>query len=254
MRAAKTVYVSSSLHEKILSVSSIGSALGADKKNHLTVEFFDNVYGAAATRASTKRSSAYGRGDGVCAARGLSVARLALGLWSLEFGVHPLAALVSVRIVGASVGVVGTAGPRQVALSGRQPCQSASRRQPSCGRPTKSGHRTHQRRSEHQSQCVGGWPGSSGESELGSGTAPRCVRRANGSATATTWHDYSGRQRLRQRWFSGAVAALGPSLVSPAALQPAYTRGVASWSLPTALPSGELVSTTETLPQNWHSL
>ena len=139
---AKTVYVSSSLHEKILSVSSIGSALGADKKNHLTVEFFDNVHGAAATRASTKRSSAYGRGDGVCAARGLSVARLALGLWSLEFGVHPLAALVSVRIVGATVGVVGTAGPRQVALSGRQPCQSASRRQPSCGRPTKSGHRT----------------------------------------------------------------------------------------------------------------
>ena len=61
---------------------------------------------------------------------------LALGLWSLEFGVHPLAALVSVRIVGAIFGVVGTAGPRQVALSGRQPCQSASRRQPSCGRPT----------------------------------------------------------------------------------------------------------------------
>ena len=104
--------------------------------------------------------------------------------------------------------VVGTAGPRQVALSGRQPCQSASRRQPSCGRPTKSGHRTHQRRSEHQSQCVGGWPGSSGESELGSGTAPDvCVAQTaarpqlRGTITvADKGYDSDGFREQLRRW------------------------------------------------------
>lgn len=106
MQATKAVYDSSSLHEKILSVLSVGSALGADKKNHLTVEFFDNVHGTAPPRASAKRSSAHGRGDGVYAMRRLSLARLALGLWPLEFGVHSLAALVSVRIVDASVALL----------------------------------------------------------------------------------------------------------------------------------------------------
>ena len=100
---------------------------------------------------------------------------------------------------------------------------------------------------------VWGWPGSSGESELGSGTAPRCASRK--------------RQRdrhyvARLQWPTkvttatvfGSSCGVGQSLEYPATLQPAYTRGVASWSLPTASPSGELVSTTETLPQNWHSL
>ena len=116
------------------------------------------------------------------------------------------------------------------------------------------GHWTHQRWAEHQDQCVGGRARTSGEFELGPRTARRCVRRADCGTSAIAWYDYGGRQGLRQRWFSRAVAALGQSPLHSTSLQPTQTCGLASWSLQETAQGGKLVSTIETLSQNWDSL
>ena len=87
--------------------------------------------------------------------------------------------------------------------------KSPSRRQQSRRWPTKSSHWTHQGRAEHQNQCVGGRARTGGEFELGPRTARQCVRRTDRRASAIAWHDHGGRQGLRQRRFSRAVAALG---------------------------------------------
>lgn len=165
-----------------------------------------------------------------------------------------LAALVSVRAVGAVAGSAGTAGPRCVAFSGCQPCQSASGRQQSCWRATKSGHWTHQGRAEHQNQRLGGRTRPSGEFEFGGRPARRCVRGANLSATFVARHDHGSRQRLRQRRVPDVVATVGEPGLHPAAIQPSPTGQMASWVLPAAAHSGKSFPTVETLPENWHSL
>src|SRR5208283_2832292 len=193
------VYEGSSFYENILAVSGVGSALGADKKINLGRWIYFIVCAPTAAGSSAQRRSADVRSHGLHLAYGHSLARLARPLRALEFGLYALASLVPAWTVATVVGRTGAERSRQVALSRRQPCQSASRRQQSRRWPTKSGHWTYQGRAEHQDQCVGGRARTSGEFELGTRTARRCVRRADRCTSVIAWHDHGGRQGLRQR-------------------------------------------------------
>ena len=252
--AISGVYDGSSFYENILAVSGVGSALGADKKINLASWIYVIVCAPTAARSSTQRRSVDVRSHALHLAYGYSVARLARPLRALELGLYALASLVPVWTVATVVGRTGAQRSRPVALSRRQPCQSASRRQQSRRWPTKSSHWTHQGRAEHQNQCVGGRARTGGEFELGPRTARRCVRRTDRRASAIAWHDHGGRQGLRQRRFSRAVAALGQPPLHSTALQPAQSGGLASRSLQETAQGGKLVSTIETLSQNWDSL
>ena len=234
-------------NENISAVSSIGSALGADKKINLECWIFVIVHVAQTTWPSAQGRPADVRGDGLYPAGGLSVAGSAGSLRALEFSLYPLAALVSGRTVGTVAGSAGTEGRRQAAVSGCQPRQGASGCQQPCGRAAKSGHWAHQGRLEHQDQCLGGRTGASRELEFGPGTARRCERRAIGGATQAARHDHRGRQGLRQRWVPGAVAALGEPFLHSTALQPAQACKLASRSLPKTAQGGKLIPTVETL-------
>ena len=252
--AISGVYDGSSFYENILAVSGVGSALGADKKINLASWIYVIVCAPTAAWSSAQGRSVDVRSHGLHLAHRHSLARLACPLRALELGLYALASLVPAWTVAAVVGCTGAERSRQIALSRRQPCQSTSRRQQSRRWPTKSGHWTHQRWAEHQDQCVGGRARTSGEFELGPRTARRCVRRADCGTSAIAWYDYGGRQGLRQRWFSRAVAALGQSPLHSTSLQPTQTCGLASWSLQETAQGGKLVSTIETLSQNWDSL
>ena len=248
------VYDGSSFYENILAVSFVGSALGADKKINLASWIHVIVCAPPAARSSTQRRSVDVRSDALHLACGYSVARLARPLRALELSLYALASLVPAWTVATVVGRTGAEGSRQVALSRRQPCQSASRRQQSRRGPTKSGHWTHQGRAQHQNQCVGGRVRTNGEFELSTRTTRRCMRRADRCTSVVAWYDHGGRQGLRQRWFSRAVAALGQPPLHSTPLQPTQSGGLASRSLQETAQGGKLVSAIETLSQNWDSL
>jgi len=225
------VYDGSSFYENILAVSFVGSALGADKKINLASWICVIVCAPTAARSSTQRRPVDVRSYALHLAYGYSVARLARPLRALELGLYALASLEPAWTVATIAGRTGAERSRQVALSRRQPCQSASRRQQSRRWPTKSGHWTYQGRVEHQDQCVGRRSRTSGEFELGTRTTRRCLRRADRCTPVIAWHDHGGRQGLRQRWFSRAVAALGQPPLHSTSLQPTQTCGLASRSL-----------------------
>src|ERR1700678_510134 len=119
-----TVNYNSSFNENILTVSFVGSALGADKKINLASRIFFIVIGdtPAAARPSTQGRPADVRSYGLHLAHGQSLARLAGSLWAVEFGLYAVAALVSARPVATPLGRAGAPGARQATLSGRQPC------------------------------------------------------------------------------------------------------------------------------------
>lgn len=246
MRTTSRVSVSSSLHEKILAVSSVGSALGADKKNHLTLGNFYNVDAPSQARTSSQRSSADGRSNGVRVAHRHSLARFAGALWSVEFGLHALASVVSVRSVGATFEPAGRTGARTVAFPGRQ--------QP-CGGPTKSGDRTHQGRTEHQTHGLGGWGRPRSGGELGGWTASRCTRGLRMRlAEEIARRDCRGGQRVRQRCLPGAIATPRSACLHSAASTTALSGPMASWLLSAAAQSRKLFSTNQALSPNRHTL
>ena len=146
--------------------------------------------------------------------------------------------------------VLGTRRSRQIEIFGYQPYQGTSEREQSCWRSTKSSHRPHQGRSEHQAERLGGWLRSSHQPELGSGTTGRCHRRTNVVTPAVARNDHRDRQRLRLRWLSRRVAALWQSCVHSAALQSAQASQLASRPLPKTPQGGELIPTLEALPQS----
>ncbi len=241
-------------YENNTAVSCIGSALGADKKINLEGRIYVIVHVAQAAWPSGQGRPADVRGDGLYLAGGLSMAGSAGNLWAVEFSIYPMAALVSGWTVGRVAGGAGAEGPRQVAISGYQPRQSASGCEQPRWRPTKSSHWAHQGRSEYQGQCLGGQSWASRELESSSGTACRCKRRAISGPPQVAWHDYRGRQGLRQRRIPGAVAALGEPFLYPATLQPTQTCRLASRSLQETAQGGKLIPTVETLSQNWDTL
>jgi len=113
-------------NEKICSVSAAGSALEADKKINLAIKISVNVHVAEATRATAQGPSINGRGNGLYPASGLSLARLASHLWTLDLCLYPLATLVFGGIVEQIIAGAGSQGTRDIALFGRQPYQDAS--------------------------------------------------------------------------------------------------------------------------------
>src|SRR2546425_9718663 len=121
MGANNTVWFCGSLHETSYALASIGTALGAAKKINLGGRIFGIVHVRSTAWTSTQRSSADDRSDGVCAAHRHSVARSPEPLRPVEFGLHALATLVSVRFVGADAGAAGASGHRHPALLGCQP-------------------------------------------------------------------------------------------------------------------------------------
>ena len=241
-------------NEKNSSVSCVGSALEADKKINLGCGILVIVHAEKAAWSSTQRRSSDVRGDGLYPASRLPLAGSAGHFRALEFRVYPLATLVSGRIVGTVAGGAGAAGPRHAAVSGCQPCEGASGCEQSRRWPAKSGHWVHQGRSEYQNQCVGGRRRTSRELEFGSGTARRCECRASDDAPKAARHDHRGRQGLRQRQVSGAVAALGEPCLHPAAKQPTQTCKLASWLLSKAAQGGEFVPAVEALSPNRDAL
>lgn len=204
-------------NEKNSSVSCVGSALEADKKNNLGRRNLLVVHAAKTAWPCAQGRPADVRGDGLDPANRLSVAGSAGNLWALEFSVYPLAALVSGRTAGTVAGSAGAAGQRQDAISGCQPRQGASGCEQSRRWRAKSGHWAHQGRSEYQNQCLGGRTRTSRGLEFGSGPARRCKRRASGGVPKVARHDHGGRQSLQQRRVSGAVAALGEPFLHSAA-------------------------------------
>jgi hypothetical protein len=185
---------------------------------------------------------------------GVSLARSAGTLWFLEFGLYSLAAMVARRTLGQ---VVASAGPRramEVEVLGCQPYQGSSRCEQSSRRSAKSSHWSHQRRSEHQTECMGGWSRTSDQRELGSGTASRCHCRPNIIPPEIARHDHRGRQGIRQRRFSERITALWkPSLYS-AATQPTAASKLASRLLQEAPPSRKSISAFETLSESGNAL
>ena len=251
---AETSMVKVLTNEKNTAVSCVGSALGADKKINLEGWIFVIVCATKAPRSAAQRRPADVRGDGLYYASGLPLARSASDLRSLEFSLYPLAALVSGRTVGTVTGGAGTESRRQAAVFGCQPRQGASGWEQPRWRPAKSGHGTHQGRSEYQAQCLGGglWP--SRKFEFGPGTARRCERGRVGSAPHVARHNHGGRQGLRQRWISRTVGALGEPVLHSAAQQPAQACTLASGLLPKATQGGELIPTVETLSPSGNTL
>jgi len=241
-------------NENNCSVSRVGSALGADKKINLAGRIFVIVCAAKAARSSAQRRPADVRSDGLYPASGLPLAGSAYPLRTLEFSLHPLAALVSGRTVGTVAGGAGAESRRQAAVFGCQSRQGASGWEQPRWRPAKSGHGTHQGRSEYQAERLGGRRRTSCQFELGSRTARRCERGAIGRAPQVARHDHGGRQGLRQRRLPRAVGALGKPFLHSAAQQPAQAVTLASRVLPEATQGGELIPTVETLSQSWHTL
>src|SRR6266700_568457 len=238
-------------NENDIAVSRIGSALEADKKINLAGWIFVIVHVAKAMWSSPQGRPADVRGDALYPACGLSLAGFAGHLRAVEFSLYSLAALVSGRTVGTVAGGAGAEGQRQAAVSGCQSRQGTSGWEQPRWRPAKSGHWTHQGRSEHQDQCLGGRLWASCKLEFGSGTARRCERGPSGSAPRVARHDHGRRQGLRQRWIPRAVGSLGESFMHSAAQQPPQACTLASWSLPKTTQGGKPIPTVETLPQSW---
>ena len=241
-------------NENTFSVSRVGSAVEADKKINLALQISFIVHALGASRKTAQRRPADVRGHGLYPASGLPMARPADALWIMEFGLYPLAALVWVWALDPVVAGIGARRSRSVAVLGCQSYQGASGRQQSLWWPAKSSHWTHQRRSEHQTECLGGRRRTSDQSQLGGGATGRCHRSPNLEASTTPRNDHSGRQRLRQRRISRGVAALREPPVYSTALQSSPAGHLASRPLPQTTQGRELVSALEALPQSRNAL
>ena len=160
-------------NEKIFSVCAAGSALEADKKINLAIKISVNVHVAEASRATAQGPSINGRGNSLYPASGLSLARPTGNLRTLELCLYPLASLVPGGIMGQIAASVGPEGARPIALFGRQPYQGASRCKQPRWRPTKSGHWSHQGRSEYQAWGLGRRTRTSDQSKSGGRTGSR---------------------------------------------------------------------------------
>ena len=241
-------------NENTFTVSRIGSAVEADKKINLALQICVIVHALAAARQTAQRRPADVRGHGLYLASRLSMARSASDLWTVEFSLYSVAALVAGRTLGQVVACAGRRRTRQAEISGCQPYLGASRREQPCWWPATSSYWTHQRWFKHQTECVGRSSGTRGRFELGSGATGGCHRRPSGVAPQVARHDHGGRQGLRQRRVSKGVAALGQSRVHPTALQSAHGCQLASRSLPKAAQGRELFPASETLPSSGNAL
>jgi hypothetical protein len=241
-------------NEKTLSVSPVGSALEADKKINLGIKISVNVEVAEASRAASQRRSVNGRSDGLYPASGLSLARSAGHLWTLELCLYTLAPLVSGRTVGQTITGVGGEGSRPIALFGCQPYQGTSGCEQPCWRPTKSGHWADQGWFEHQAQRMGGRARTSDQFESGGWTSRRGNRGTSFPATGIARNGHGCRQSLRQRRLSGTVAAMGKPALYPASVQPPSASQLASRLLSQTTQGRELIPTLETQPSHRHAL
>ena len=241
-------------NENTISVSRVGSALEADKKINLALKISVIVCAAKASRATAQGRPFDVRGNGLHPASGMSLARPAGYLWSMELRLHPVAALVSGRTVGQVAAGAGAERPWPIAVSRRQSHQGASGCEQPRWWPTKSSHRAHQRWSEHQAQCLGGRARTTGQFEFGVRTGVRCCRCTSGGASNTAGHNHCRRQRLRQRRLPNAVAAVGKPGLHSASLQPPSASELASWSLSKAAQGREFVPAFETPAQDRDAL
>ena len=241
-------------NENIFTVSRVGSALEAGKKINLALQISVNVHVAEASRTTAQGRPADVRGDGLHVAGRLPLARSSSHLWAVEFRLHSLAALGSVRTVGEVAAGVGAESSRPTAVCRHQPHQGASGCQQSRWWPTKSGNGAYQGRPEHQTQRLGGQSRTARQFVLGTGTSGRCKYRAKRAAPAVAKNDDRCRQGLRQRRVPGAVAALGQPGLHSTPLQPAPARQLAPRPLPQATQGRELIPTRETLPESWDTL
>src|SRR5580698_1946615 len=132
-------------HENAFSFPRVGAALEADKKINLALKVCVIVSAPEASWATTQRRPLDVRSHDLHPSGGVSLARSAGHLWTLEFGLHALATLVPEWLVGQIAAGAGTPGHRQTSFLGREPYQGASGCQQPCRRPTKSSHRAHQR-------------------------------------------------------------------------------------------------------------
>ena len=237
-------------NENTFTVSRIGSAVEADKKINLALKISVIVHALEASRKTAQRRPADVRGDGLHPASGLSMARPADDLWIMEFSLYPVAALVCVWTMGQIVARAGSWRSRPVEVPGCQSYQGASGCEQSRRRPAKPSYRTHQRRSEHQTERLGGGRRTSDQRQLGSGATGRCYRRPSLVASPVARNDHRGRQRLRQRRISGGVATWRQPPVHSASLQSAPASQLASRSLSKTTQGGKLVSAVEALSQS----
>ena len=241
-------------NEKNCSVSRIGSALEADKKINLAIKISVNVEVAEASRATAQERSVDVRRDGLYPASGLSLARSASHLWTLELCLYTLAPLVSGRTVGQIITGVGAEGSRPIALPGCQPYQGTSGCEQPRWRPTKSGHWADQGRFEHQAQRMGGRARTSDQFESGGWTSRRSNRGTGFPATVIARNGHGCRQSLRQRRLSGTVAAMGKPPLYPASVQSPSASQLAPRPLSQTTQGRELIPTLETLPSHRHAL
>jgi hypothetical protein len=241
-------------NENIFTVSRVGSALEADKKINLALKISVNVHAAEASRTTAQGRPADVRGDGLHTAGRMPLARSSSHIWTVEFRLHSLAALVSVRTVGEVTADVGAESSRPTAVCRHQPHQGASGCKQSRWWPTKSGDWAYQGRPEYQAQCLGGQPRAARQFELGPGTSGRCKHSARRGAPAVAENDDCCRQGLRQRRVPGAIAAMGKPGLYSTPLQPAPARQLAPRPLPQAAQGRELIPTIETQPEGWDTL
>ena len=241
-------------NENAFLVSRVGSAVEADKKINLALKISVIVHALGASRKTAQRRSADVRGDGLYPASGMPLARPADALWIMEFSLYPLAALVWGWALGQVVAGVGARRSGSVTVLGCQSYQGASGRQQSRWWPAKASHRTHQRWSEHQTECLGGRRRTSDECQLGGGTTGRCHRGSSLGASTTPRNDHGGRQRLRQRRISSGVATLWEPPVYSTALQSSPAGHLASRPLPQTTQGRKLVSALEAPPQSGNAL
>ncbi len=115
---SQTVRGSDVLNETANSFLPLGPALEAGKKINLRCWICVNVKAAATQGAPSQRSSAHARRHDLHFAHRRALAGFAFDFRPLEFGLHPLAALVPMRAVGPSAEGPGAEGKRDVALPG----------------------------------------------------------------------------------------------------------------------------------------
>lgn len=118
------------------------SRLYPNLKINLAFEISIIVCAAEAAWATAQGRSLDVRGHGLPPAGGLSLARSAGSLWTMEFGLHTLAALVPEAAYGPGCCGWGAESQGQIEILGRQPYQGASGCEQSSGWPTKSSDRS----------------------------------------------------------------------------------------------------------------
>ncbi len=243
-------------NENIFTVSRVGSALEADKKINLALKISVNVHAAEASRTTAQGRPADVRGDGLHTAGRMPLARSSSHIWTVEFRLHSLAALVSVRTVGEVTADVGAESSRPTAVCRHQPHQGASGCKQSRWWPTKSGDWAYQGRPEYQAQCLGGQPRAARQFELGPGTSGRCKHSAAGAArpplrrtttVADKGYDSDEFRAQLRRWGSQACIPPRCNRLQPASWHRGHYRKAGN-------KVAELIPTIETQPEGWDTL